>query len=146
MIAVLLGAVLLAGIIPVAGAAERRGVPEFNCYLQAVTPWNRADGFVVGRGLSECADPDAVPFRKMRVHIQRRITGEGWVTKATRYGQSTPAENTFVVKAPAKCRPGLWRSIPSLWYRWAETDPWTVFYLNLVGPWRQVTRCHEPTA
>jgi hypothetical protein len=130
------------GIIPVAWAVELRGAPDPNCYLQSVAPWNRADGFVVGKGLSVCKDPGAVPFQEMRVLVERKIKGKGWVTKATGTGQATPDEATFLVKTPTKCRAGMWRSRARLWYRWAETDPWTVSYLTLVGPWRVVTRCH----
>ena len=112
------------------------------CGWGAVTPFNRADGWIVAKGTTECVSGE-FPYRKLRVRLQQEVQGD-WVTRSTSFGVATPTEQYQLVKAPWPCKVDRWRSLVAVWYRWSEVDPWLVAHLHWHSPARDVRLC-QPT-
>lgn len=76
-----------------------------------IAPWNRADGYVVGKGEITCEDKTQSPFLRMRVELEyRKRVHATWRTVASLTEEVSAGTVWFFVKVRHACGIGGWRS------------------------------------
>lgn len=116
-----------------------------DCSVSAIGPWNRADGFIVGKGSFSCEGLTQATSLLLRVEVQYRARVHArWRTVASATIEAfaaTGAPHLFL-KATNPCRSGGWRSSVSTWYRTPLTpEPWSPFVRSFNSLPRRVERC-----
>jgi hypothetical protein len=132
---ILLG--VMSGLGSPATAGEGTG-----CWIQSVTPWGTQSGVVIGKARDTCDIPEHVPYRKLRAELQFRPDGGRWRTLEKGVDEGTPEQIVYTLRMTHSCKPGQWRVlVTGWWFRWSETDPWTLAHGRLIGPFRDLERC-----
>jgi hypothetical protein len=128
--------VLGSSVVGLSAPAGARGGTT-DCSVQLAKPWNRSDGYVVGKATVTCPDPMQVPYRRTRVTLWY----ERGLVKVSR-GHAGHGVPEFTTKVEHGCHPGRWRARVTAWFRWTLDDSWAKFGgTPVISGVRGVRRC-----